>query len=426
MKNFGLFCFALMMLCSASSGVAQNVVELDPFLGRSVRTEEGMRLGLFRTLDFQHSSPDSVVFRSFLDGAAYEARGFWSNPVQEEQIVLKPDEFQALQKSVQHQLIKIKKSWQEMAQGLESGELPLVSVEFQSGDLLRGRLVKLSAKEFVLSYQDNTLILPWWNLRAVEVLDPVGEEVQTEPRNPNATRYLFAPSAIPLQQGEGYYQNVYVGVNSINYGLSDHVAVSGGIEMFTLLATIFTDAGIVVGFANVKGGWQVGENLHVGGGVIVGGVFTDSDGVVALGYGLATLGDRSTNLTLSLATGMLNGEFSRAPTIVLGGMHQINARIGLVTENWWVMRREEGDLYDYPYDPQVGYQTLLVGSYQETNSILAFSGGLRMITNKITFDIALVTGGALESRKASPSTYSSNRHDWIPFPVPFLGVVYKF
>ncbi|RLD65071.1 MAG: hypothetical protein DRI95_09525, partial [Bacteroidetes bacterium] len=40
--------------------------------------------------------------------------------------------------------------------------------------------------------------------------------------NPNNTRYLFAPSAIPIEKGEGYYQNIYVLANSVNYGLTDH------------------------------------------------------------------------------------------------------------------------------------------------------------------------------------------------------------
>lgn len=46
-------------------------------------------------------------------------------------------------------------------------------------------------------------------------------------RNPNATRYLFAPSAIPLKKGEGYYQNFYILGNAVNYGITDNFSLGG-------------------------------------------------------------------------------------------------------------------------------------------------------------------------------------------------------
>lgn len=47
-------------------------------------------------------------------------------------------------------------------------------------------------------------------------------------RNPNSTRYFFAPSALPLRKGEGYYQNAYVFVNSVSVGVTDHFTMGGG------------------------------------------------------------------------------------------------------------------------------------------------------------------------------------------------------
>src|SRR5687768_10717265 len=51
--------------------------------------------------------------------------------------------------------------------------------------------------------------------------------------NPNATRYLIGPSAIPLKAGEGYYQNIYLVLNSFNVGLTDFLSFGGGFELIS-------------------------------------------------------------------------------------------------------------------------------------------------------------------------------------------------
>jgi hypothetical protein len=43
--------------------------------------------------------------------------------------------------------------------------------------------------------------------------------------NPNATRYLFGPTAIPLKKGEGYYQNTYIILQSFNIGVSNNFSI---------------------------------------------------------------------------------------------------------------------------------------------------------------------------------------------------------
>ncbi|HTL82998.1 MAG TPA: hypothetical protein VL651_14895, partial [Bacteroidia bacterium] len=47
--------------------------------------------------------------------------------------------------------------------------------------------------------------------------------------NPNATRYFFAPSAIPLKKHEGYFQNAYLLANSVNVGITNNITVGGGV-----------------------------------------------------------------------------------------------------------------------------------------------------------------------------------------------------
>src|SRR5665811_1272379 len=47
--------------------------------------------------------------------------------------------------------------------------------------------------------------------------------------NPQATRYFFSPNGYGLKKGEGYYQNIWVMINSFAIGLNDYFSVGGGV-----------------------------------------------------------------------------------------------------------------------------------------------------------------------------------------------------
>ena len=55
--------------------------------------------------------------------------------------------------------------------------------------------------------------------------------------NPNSTRYLIGPTAIPLKAGEGYYQNIDLLLNSFNVGVTDFLSIGGGFELITTFST---------------------------------------------------------------------------------------------------------------------------------------------------------------------------------------------
>ena len=55
-------------------------------------------------------------------------------------------------------------------------------------------------------------------LRIIEKEQVIDGEYWME--NPQATRYFFSPNAYGLKKGEGYYQNVWVMVNSFAVGIT--------------------------------------------------------------------------------------------------------------------------------------------------------------------------------------------------------------
>lgn len=202
--------------------------------------------------------------------------------------------------------------------------------------------------------------------------------------NPNPTRYLFGPSAINLKKGEGYFQSIYVVVNSINYGLTDNFSIGGGIELYSLLAysrPIF--------FITPKVGYKVSKNLHLGGGIMFVAVghdeFENDGGSAGFVYGLSTFGSHDSNFTTGLGWGFIDGEFSEKPFITLSGMVRISRRAAFVSENWII--------------PTEGYYGV-------------FSYGVRFFGEKISVDLAFLN--------------NSDISEGLKIGVPFVDFVVKF
>ena len=47
-------------------------------------------------------------------------------------------------------------------------------------------------------------------------------------KNRAGTRYLYAPTAIPLEKGTGYFSQKELVMSSVAYGLTDNISVLGG------------------------------------------------------------------------------------------------------------------------------------------------------------------------------------------------------
>ena len=109
-----------------------------------------------------------------------------------------------------------------------------------------------------------------------------------------ATRYFFAPSAMQLKDGEGYFQS-NIALNSVSYGLSDK---------FTVGAMI----GFLGGGLTAKAGWKVGEKTSISLGVLAAAdFFGELEKPLALGFINVTRGDDNKNITFNV--GCTNAAF---------------------------------------------------------------------------------------------------------------------
>ena len=208
------------------------------------------------------------------------------------------------------------------------------------------------------------------------------------PENPHATRLLFAPTAIPLRRGEGYFADFWIFFASAAVGVTDRFTMGAGMSLFP--SDDFTDN---LFYALPKYTVVSQPRLKVALGALMASVpWTRSDDgnrrrqSLGILYGVATTGSPESNLTLGAGWGYVGGTLANKPVLTVGGQHRATKRIALISENWFV-----------PFDNDVGGFV---------------SYGVRMLGEKIAVDLAL----------GSPVGA-----DTFYFPgIPLLGFAFKF
>ena len=199
----------------------------------------------------------------------------------------------------------------------------MVIIKMKNGDDYKGVLLKQGDGRILLKTVNGEMNLIASNIHSLENYDYVGK---FEFANPHDTRYFFGPTGIPIKKGKGYYQNILVTTNFVNYGVTKNISIGGGFEF------ISTALGSPIWFFTPKVGFDLSENIHVGGGFIMAG-FAD-EGTATLGYGVFTLGQSETNLSIGAGYGLIDQELSDYPVIMISGTHRISKSIALLSENY--------------------------------------------------------------------------------------------
>lgn len=222
--------------------------------------------------------------------------------------------------------------------------------------------------------------------------------------NPNATRYLFAPSAIPLRKKEGYYQNAYLLANSVNVGLTNTITIGGGVVIPVLF------------YVTPKISFKARKNLYLGAGVLFTQSFISEIELSAgIGYGLITIGNQEHNFTIGAGYGFSKYDkkykSTPMPIVTLNGMTRIGKKLSLITENWLIPRGGYNEERDTIYPGGMpGVETIYVNKnfYSAAASL-----GIRIMPGiKTSIDFSVV---GLQTNPNSTNLF-----------IPYLDFVYKF
>jgi hypothetical protein len=148
--------------------------------------------------------------------------------------------------------------------------------------------------------------------------------------NPQSTRYFFSPNGYGLKKGEGYYQNIWVLMNSFAVGVNDYISLGGGIIPLFLFAGSPTPV-YLTAKASIP---VVKDKFNLGAGLLAGTVMGESDTGFGIFYGLATVGSKDHNLTMGMGYAFASGEGTSAPMFNLNGMIRVSPKGYLLTENY--------------------------------------------------------------------------------------------
>ena len=195
------------------------------------------------------------------------------------------------------------------------------------------------------------------------------------PPDPNTTRLLFAPTARMLPRGGGYLGDYEVVMPFVEYGLTDRISIGGGTPLyFDSSGRPFWITPKIQILNTPKAKVAVGT-MH----------FAEiGDGSGGMAYAVTTLGEPDASVTIGAGAPYVTSGASDdlGPLIVMvGGERRINGRLKFVTEN-----------------------------YVASGGAL-FAGGIRIIADQLTADIALMV-----------PTHSGSRL----VAVPLVNFVWKF
>jgi hypothetical protein len=258
-------------------------------------------------------------------------------------------------------LISLSLQAQVNFQEMEFDSSETYRVELNDGSVFIGKFLEKDGQQLVISTNSLPRVeIPFSNIRKVEIVDR--ENIKDDGSywfpNPNPTRYFFSPSAFNLKKGEGYYQNSYLVINSINVGVTDFFSFGGGFELISTFSPDVTP----FFFLTPKLGTQISDNVHLSGGLLIANA---DEYLLGTTYGLVTLGDHDDNVTGGLGWGFFDGEFASNPVITLSGMTRLKQKFSLVSENWFF---PDGDGGYYPI----------------------FSYGMRFFGEKIAVDLGFL------------------------------------
>jgi hypothetical protein len=248
------------------------------------------------------------------------------------------------------------------------------SIQLFNGSLFNGKISSFSNNKIEFySSSVGSIGIATKDVIRVNKYDSVKAKSFVLGENPHSSRYFYAPSAIPLDKGEGYFQDIYLLFISGNYAISDHTTLGAG---FSIIPGI--DVGEQAFFVNAKVAYQITEKFYLGGGGLYFGI-GDLGGSIGIGYAVGTYGSKDHNVTFGAGYGYSGNALMETPVFTLCGMTRISKRISLMTENWLgTVSYEEGIPPDY-----VDTRTI-----REFQTLISY--GLRFFGDKLSVDLAFM------------------------------------
>lgn len=211
----------------------------------------------------------------------------------------------------------------------------LVEVRLQDGSRFVGRVVEETDEALTLETPGGVRVT--LDRNQIETIRTARGRVvdgRFLPEDPNRTRLFFAPTARPLERGQGYISSYFLFFPFVGVGVSDRITLAAGTPILpNAMGELFYVAPKVTVASR--------PDLDLAVGALAFFATRELDeGSIGLVYGVGTFGGPDQAVTVGSGWGFaLGGRSSRIesdPVILLGGEFRAGERVKFVTENWIV------------------------------------------------------------------------------------------
>jgi hypothetical protein len=117
---------------------------------------------------------------------------------------------------------------QTSAEDLQPDQKVIISLD--NGEQYSGKFIRRDGESIVIQSSAGEFSLLISKIKSIRIDNYEGKYSFA---NPSDTRYFFGPSAIPLDKGKGYYQNIFLLFNFVNYGITENFSIGGGLEFIS-------------------------------------------------------------------------------------------------------------------------------------------------------------------------------------------------
>ncbi|MEO0895252.1 MAG: hypothetical protein AAFY71_02455 [Bacteroidota bacterium] len=275
----------------------------------------------------------------------------------------------------------------------------------------------------------------WSKIKFLSLNEETGKRPPWKRPTSVGVSYLFSQSAFPLDKGELNYRNILLTANSLHYGVSDRLSVSGGVEIgstITGLVNIIEESSFnnafTYAFLDVKYSLVTEGEVKLATGVLAGGAIGNADyPFFPTVYAVGTIGEPEKNLSAGLYVpfafsaqnkidrvlpGSLIREISEQrftfPILVVSGLKKNRENFYLFTENFFY-----GINNNQTFEDQFG----LVNRQQISTFYGVLSGGVRWTPGRSTWNFGLMIWGANILRRETSTTQTSTSI----FPIPYVA-----
>ena len=238
-------------------------------------------------------------------------------------------------------------------EALTAGET-LYEIRLTDGSVLFARVTEVESETIVLVTSAGArLEVERSQIREARVAEGRLVEGEFWREDQNLSRLFFTATGRALDKGKAYVGTTLIVLPWVAVGVSDRVTLAAGAPLFFSEAQWFYVAPKVQLVRTPTAQISVGTLL-----VVI------DDERVGINYGVGTFGTPDNSLTVGLGFGFAGDDFSSQPVAMIGGEALVSRRIKLITENYF-LPGETGVL---------------------------FSGGLRIIGERFSTDLALAGG----------------------------------